>query len=145
MTSVPPIVVVTRACRLDWNSPFFTDAEQRPIVMTVACAALDDRTRAAVVADVIVAGDSSVDLAHAVRELGARGNDNVLAEGGPGIAAQLAEADLLDELCLTISPLLAGGDAKRILDGGPLQPPARFELCHVLTDDGFLFLRYFRL
>ena len=95
-------------------------------------------------ADVITAGDDGVDLAQALRELAERGHENVLAEGGPGIAAQLAGADLLDELCLTVSPLLAGGDAKRILDGGLLRPPARFELRHVLESDGYLFLRYRR-
>ena len=144
MTAVPPIAVVTRACRLDWHAPFFVDAEQRPIVITAASAAVDDRARAAEVADVIMAGVNGVDLAEALRALGERGHENVLAEGGPGIAAQLAGADLLDELCLTVSPLLAGGDAKRILDGGLLQPPARLELHHVLESDGYLFLRYRR-
>ena len=100
--------------------------------------------RAAEVADVITAGDKGVDLAQALRELAERGHENVLAEGGPGIAAQLAGADLIDELCLTVSPLLAGGDAKRILDGGLLRPPARLELEHVLESDGYLFLRYRR-
>jgi riboflavin biosynthesis pyrimidine reductase len=37
--------------------------------------------------------------------------------GGPGIAAQLATAGLLDEVCLTVAPLLAAGEARRILDG----------------------------
>lgn len=92
----------------------------------------------------IVTGDDSVDLTHALRELGARGHDDVLAEGGPGIGAQLAEADLLDELCLIISPLLAGEDATRILGGGLVRSPVRFELCHVLEADGLLFLRYLR-
>ena len=68
----------------------------------------------------------------------------MLAEGGPGIAAQLAGAGFPEELCLTVSSLLAGGDAKGILDGGLLQPPARLELQHVLESDGYLFLRYRR-
>ena len=109
-----------------------------------ASAAVDDRARAAEVADVIMAGDNGVDLVRALRALGERGHENVLAEGGPGIAAQLAGADLLDELCLAVSPLLAGGDAKRILDGGFLKPPAGLELHHVLEYDGYLFLRYLR-
>jgi riboflavin biosynthesis pyrimidine reductase len=142
LVPVPPIAVVTRACRLDWNLPFFREAEQRPVVITATSAAASDRDRAAEVADVVVAGDGGVDLAHAMRALAERGYGNVLAEGGPGISAQLAEADLLDELCLTVSPLLAGGDAKRILDGRSLEPPTRFELLHVLAADGYLFLRY---
>lgn len=142
LVPAPPIAVVTRACRLDWNLPFFQEADQRPVVITATSAAAGDRDRAAEVADVIVAGDDGVDLAHAMRALAERGYDNVLAEGGPGIAAQLASAGLLDELCLTVSPLLAGGDANRILAGQPLEPPTRFELRHVLTADDFLFLRY---
>jgi riboflavin biosynthesis pyrimidine reductase len=144
LVPVPPIAVVTRACRLDWSSPFFAEAEQRPIVITSTSAATTDRDRAAEVADVILAGDAGVDLVRAMRALGERGHDNVLAEGGPGVAAQLAGVDLLDELCLTVSPLLVGGDARRILDGGQLEPPKRLELRHVFEADGYLFLRYQR-
>lgn len=144
MPEVPPIAVVTRACRLDWHSSFFADAEQRPIVITASSAGIDDRARAAEVSEVIIAGDDGVDLAEALLALAERGHEGVLAEGGPGIAAQLACADLLDEVCLTVSPLLAGGDATRILNGGLLQPPPRLQLHHVLESDGYLFLRYQR-
>jgi len=141
---VPPIAVVTRACRLEWHSPFFTEAEQRPIVITAASALAADRAAAGEVADVVVAGDDGVDLDRAVRCLGELGHDNVLAEGGPGIAAQLVAADLLDELCLTVSPMLVGGDARRILRGRAALSDNRLELCSVLTADGYLFLRYRR-
>ena len=144
LPAVPPIAVITRACRFDWTSEFFTEAEQRPLVVTVASATATDRERAAQVADVIVAGDTEVDLGAAVNSLGARGHDNVLAEGGPVVAAELAAAGLLDELCLTVSPLLAGGDAHRILAGSALVPPLGLELGHVLEADGYLFLRYHR-
>jgi riboflavin biosynthesis pyrimidine reductase len=144
LPAVPPIAVVTRTCRLDWASEFFTEAEQRPLVITVASAGAADRERAARVAKVIVAGDSEVDFDAAVDALGARGYDNILAEGGPVVAAELAAAGLLDELCLTLSPLLAGGDAQRILAGTALAPPLRLELGHVLEADGYLFLRYRR-
>jgi riboflavin biosynthesis pyrimidine reductase len=65
-------------------------------------------------------------------------------EGGPGIAAQLATAGLLDEVCLTVAPLLAAGEAWRTLDGAALAPPSVLELAHVLEADGHLFLRYRR-
>jgi len=144
LTLVPPIAVLTRRCRLDWSSPFFTEAEQRPVVITSTSAITADRDHASEVADVILAGEDGVDIAHAVGALGERGYDNVLAEGGPGVAAQLAGADLLDELCLTVSPLLVGGDARRILDGDSLELPTRLALRHVLEADGYLFLRYRR-
>ena len=146
LAPAPPIAVITRACRLEWTTPFFTEAPpgQRPLVITATSAAAYDRDRAAEVADVVIAGDDGVDLGRALSALGERGFDNVLAEGGPGVGAQLAAGGFLDELCLTVSPLLVGGDAKRILEGKPLEPATRLELRRVLTSDGFLFLRYGR-
>jgi riboflavin biosynthesis pyrimidine reductase len=141
---VPPIAVITRSCRLDWDSPFFTDAEQRPIVVTTASADAADRARAAGAADVLVAGDTDVDLGRTVAALGERGHDSVLAEGGPGVAAQLAASGLLDEVCLTLAPLLVAGPARRILDGAALAPPSALKMAHVLEADGYLFLRYRR-
>ena len=85
----------------------------------------------------IVAGGDRVDLALAVSELRERGLSRVLCEGGPRINAQLAAADLIDELCLTVSPLLIGGDAARILNG-PARA-GRLRLVHVLEEEGFLF------
>ena len=144
LPAVPPIAVVTRACRLDWGAPFFHDAEQRPLVVTVASAPAADRERAAEVAEVVVAGDTEVDLWSALASLAGRGHDNVLAEGGPALAAGLAAAGLLDEVCLTLSPLLAGGDAARILSGAALAPQISLELAHLLHVDAYLFLRYRR-
>lgn len=141
---VPAIAVVTRSCALDWDSPFFRQAERRPLVLTVASAPADRRDRAAEVADVVVAGDTEVEMAEALSALGERGYDNVLAEGGPRIAGQLAAAGLLDEVCLTVSPVLASGDAGRILHGDALAPAPELRLRHVLEAGGFLFLRYRR-
>lgn len=138
------IAVLTRSCRLDWQSPFFTQAEQRPIVLTTANANPTDRDRAQAVADVVIAGEAAVDLAVALRVLAGRGVRNVLAEGGPRVSAQLAAGDLLDELCLTLAPKLVAGPAFRILNGPVLDPPAALDLDHVLESDGYLFLRYRR-
>jgi riboflavin biosynthesis pyrimidine reductase len=59
----------------------------------------------------------------------------------PASNAQLAGAGLLDELCLTISPSLVGGDAKRMLNVAALDPASRRRLASICDDDGFLFLR----
>src|SRR2546426_1058691 len=76
--AVPPIAVVTRSCDLDWSSPFFTDAEARPIVVTTGAADEDARRRAAGVADVVEAGSGDVDLAGAFDALSRRGAHHVL-------------------------------------------------------------------
>jgi riboflavin biosynthesis pyrimidine reductase len=137
-----PIAVVSRSCRLDWDSPLFTAVNAQPIVVTVADAPVAERKKATDLADVIIAGERDVNLATALDALAARGLRRVLAEGGPSLNAQLAAAGLLDELCLTLSPLLVGGDAKRILAGPSLVTGPGWRLHSLCEQDGFLFLRY---
>jgi riboflavin biosynthesis pyrimidine reductase len=139
-----PVAVISRSCRLDWNSAFFTAATTPPIVITVADATAADRKQAADVAEVIVAGEQDVDLVVALGALAERGFAQVLAEGGPTLNGQLATAGMLDEVCLTLSPLLVGGDAKRILSGPGLPGGQQWRLSSLCEQDGFLFLRYRR-
>ncbi|WP_433224486.1 pyrimidine reductase family protein [Microtetraspora malaysiensis] len=140
----PPVAVVTRRLDLDLGSPLFTETEPyaRTIVITTESAPADRRAEAAKNADVIVAGEYRVDLTLAVHELRDRGLATILCEGGPRLNAQLAAAGLVDELCLTLSPLLIGGDAARILNGTASQ--TRLGLAQVLQEEGFLFCRYVR-
>jgi len=143
--SAVPVAVISRSCQLDWDSPFFTAAIAPPFVVTVAEAPALERKKAADLAEVIIAGERDVDLAFALGALAERGFARVLAEGGPSLNGQLAAAGLLDELCLTLSPLLAGGQAKRILAGPDLGLPGAglgWRLRSLCEQDGFLFLRY---
>ena len=137
---VPSIAVVTRSCHLDWTSPFFTDAVARPIVVTTTDADEAARARAAQHAHVITAGRGDVDLAGALDALAGRGLRHVLGEGGPGLNAELAAAGLMDELCLTLSPRVVGGNGPRLLAGPELTQPLGLETMHLLEDDGFYFL-----
>ena len=139
---VPSIAVISRSCALDWDTPFFTEATSRPVVITVERAPEENRRRAAAVADVVLAGDKDVDLTAAVDALGQRGARTVLAEGGPSLNGQLAAANLLDELSLTLSPRLVGGDARRIVHGPALTGSHQLDLRSVCEDEGFLFLRF---
>jgi riboflavin biosynthesis pyrimidine reductase len=141
-TPVPKIAVVSHTCQFDWDTPFFTAAAERPIVITVSSSAEADRTRAAEVAEVIIAGEDDVDLSRAIAELGSRGARSILAEGGPTLNGELAQARLLDELCVTLSPLLASGDAKRIIVGSALHHLEQLDLCSICEEDNYLFLRY---
>jgi riboflavin biosynthesis pyrimidine reductase len=138
----PPIAVVSKSLDFDTSSRLFTDTAVRPIVIT--CAASPDavRSRLAEVAEVIVAGDDEVDLRTALDVLADRGLGRVLCEGGPHLLGSLAAAGALDELCLTLSPLIAGGTAGRIVAGYLPEVVEPMHLLHVLEDDGHLFLRY---
>ena len=143
----PPIAVVTARLDLDPESPLVSaaPAHARTIVITTAQAPADRRAQLAPHADIIVAGEETVGLKAAVSALAERGYRRMLAEGGPHLLAQLLEARLMDELCLTIGPLMAGPGASRIVAGAlPAVPPLPLTLAHVLEDDGFLFCRYIK-
>jgi riboflavin biosynthesis pyrimidine reductase len=143
----PPIAVVTRRLDLDPDSPLITaaPAHARTIVITTASAPAGRRDQLARHAELIIAGQDTVDLTAAVDALAERGHRRMLAEGGPRLLGQLIEASLVDELCLTIGPLLAGPGAGRIVAGaGAGSPPLPLTLAHVMEDDGFLLCRYTR-
>jgi riboflavin biosynthesis pyrimidine reductase len=95
------------------------------------------------IADVIVAGDESVDVAAALDELGRRGLGRVLCEGGPHLLTHLAASGRLDELCLTVKLSVVGGESGRLVSG-PGIDGWDGELRHVLTDETHLFLRVSR-
>lgn len=141
----PPIAIVSRALDLDPDAPLFTEAPAwaRTIVITCAASPASRRKALARHADVVVAGHTVVDLKEAVAALHERGLGRVLCEGGPHLLAKLAEAGLLDELDLTISPLLTGPGASRITAGTRF-PPRHLRLAHILEDEGALFCRYTR-
>jgi riboflavin biosynthesis pyrimidine reductase len=143
-SAAAPIAVVTRSLDLDLGSPLYTEAapESRTIVITCAAADAGRRAAAAKVADVIVAGDDTVDLGAAVAALADRGLHRVLAEGGPHLFGDLDEAGLVNELCLSVSPTLAGPGAGRIITGAG-SPARPLTLHQVIADDSFLFCRYF--
>lgn len=139
---VPPLAVVSRALNLDFDAPIFTTAHQRTIVLTTQAAPASQRKTAETKADVIVAGQDGIDVRAAIDGLIARGHTRLLCEGGPKLLAQIAAAGRVDELCLTLSPVLLAGDAARILDGAPLPEPGRFRLAHALRSQDHIFLRY---
>ena len=141
LPELPLMVIVSGSLDLDPEQLIFSDAPSRPIVLTHhAAPAGSPITR---VAEVIRLGDTAVDLAAGVRLLNERGATQLLCEGGPGLLGSMIAADLVDELCLTVAPLLAGGRAGRIAHGPPA-PPRRISLRHALTRDDMLFLRYAR-
>lgn len=109
----PVLAVVTGQLDLDARAPAFVDAPVRPIIYTTRSSA----ERAAhfdPIADVVAAGDHSVDPTRALADLRARGHRLIHCEGGPTLAGHLLECDAIDELCLTISPRLDAGPSGRI-------------------------------
>lgn len=138
----PLMVVVSSSLRLDPGQLVFADAPIRPLVVTSA--GQSPPPGLAEVAEILVLGDDEVDLAAMVAELHRRGATQILCEGGPRLFGALIAADLVDEVCLTVSPVLTGGGAGRIAAGLDGHPPRRMALRSVLSSDDMLFLRYAR-
>lgn len=134
----PTIAIVTRSLQLDLSSPLFTDS--RPIVI---CPIGVDVTQVAEAADVVQAGQNHVDLTSALRQLRHRGVEVVLCEGGPTLNGDLAQQGLVDELCLTVAPMLVGGDlGTGVLGRTRLPRTLSLELAQVLEEGGDLLCRY---
>lgn len=137
----PVLVIVSARLELDPGHAMFADAPVRPIVVTSAAAPADRRRALSSVSEVLVCGETAVDLAAAVGALAALGQRLVLSEGGPRMFGALLADGLVDELCLTVSPLLAGPGADRVVTGSPT-PMRPMRLVHLLTDGAALFTRY---
>jgi riboflavin biosynthesis pyrimidine reductase len=147
MPDHPVFAIVSGSLALDPASSVFTDAPVRPVVVTVAAADPARRAALSAVADVVSCSpaddpdtlDAGVML-HALRDRGLR---TVHCEGGPSLLGTLVAADLVDELCLTVSPVLEGGVGPRIVTGA--SPSLRdMRLAHVLRSGDVLLTRYVR-
>lgn len=139
----PALAVVTRQGVVPEDQGLF-DGGRRALVVTCEAAGAERLSRLRTLAGqdgVLVAGEQDVDLALAVGWLTEQnGLPRVLCEGGPQLLTALTEAGLLDELCLTWSPVLVGGDAARVLGGTPFDVPLRLE--HLLHGAGTLVGRW---
>ncbi|MET4061072.1 riboflavin biosynthesis pyrimidine reductase [Arthrobacter sp. UYP6] len=142
MAPHPGLAVVSGALDLDPEGPLFRQAPVRPLILTVDSAPADRKAALERVADVVVAGERTLEPHRAAAVLADRGFHRVLCEGGPRLFASFQHAGLVDDLCLTVSPLLAAGNSTRITAGTPELTPHRLELAHVLRGADTLLLRY---
>jgi riboflavin biosynthesis pyrimidine reductase len=139
----PRLVVLSGSLLLDPGARLFTEPSdaERPIILTHAASDPAKRERLAEVADIVISGETMVDLGIALRTLDAA---VICCEGGPRLNGELIAAGLVDELRLSIAPLIAGGPTGGLLASMPLAEPQDLALASVLEDDDFLFLRYLR-
>ena len=139
----PVFAIVSGSLDLNPASTVFTEAPVRPVVVTTGASPHTRREALSRVADVVVCGDEKLDVRAMLTEFAKRRLLQVLSEGGPSLFGTLLEADCVDELCLTVSPLIEAGDARRIA-AGALHEPRRMALRHVLVSASTLMLLYRR-
>ena len=135
LSPVPPIAVVS--LRLD--IPDALRAGSQLLITTTDAPALDSVGDM----DVLTYGEGVIDWPAVLAELAGRGMTRVLCEGGPTLHGALVAADLVDDLCLTIAPVLAAGAAPRIAHG-PAAVTHHMRRAHVLDADGVLLTRWLR-
>ncbi len=132
-------VVSSNGQHLDFSSPLFTSGAGFVVTTTDAPDLPVETVRAGSL--------GHVDLADALVALSSRivGHAGALVsvEGGAGLNAALHTAGLIDEINLTVSPHVVGGESHRLLAGAE-ERSTRMQLVHLLDDDGYLFARYRR-
>lgn len=146
-SEVPPIGIVTASGHLERDMKVFTQTEVAPLVFTSTDAAAATRAQLGDTAEVLDcsgADPAAVDITAVLATVAQRGLLRVLTEGGPSLHGTFIDAGLLDELCLSVAPTLAGGQARRIASG-PGQALTPMRRGHLLADDaGYLYTRYVR-
>ncbi len=95
-------------------------------------------------ADIVIAGDDRVEMPTLIAALRDRGFGRILCEGGPTLLHDLVTHDLVDEMCLTLAPRLAGPQTLSASSGPTVQAPRTLSLERALINDDFLYLRYGR-
>lgn len=135
--AVPPLVLVSRSLDIDPSARCFSGPS---IVVTCEAADPEKKARLSQVTSLVVAGAEDVDLPSAVAALRERGLSHLLCEGGPRLLTALLQAELVDELCLTLTPLLLGAAPQLLSE--VLPSPRRLELRSLAEDGGVLLARY---
>jgi len=141
----PLACIVSGRLALAEDIPLLREPEAHVVVLTASEASLPELGARI---DYVRTPGGQLDLAAALAELATRFSlASVMCEGGPHLARQMLADGLLDEVFLTVSPLLAGGEpsggeALRILAGAELETPAELELLGAMRSGSYVFLRY---
>ena len=141
----PRLAVVSGSLDLDPDLPLFADqrpGDDLPVILTGKDAPAAAVEALESVAEVVRLDSARPQPAGILAELGRRGAAVVLSEGGPSFNAQFADAGMIDELCLSIAPLVAGGSSSRIVHGSLRTVPLDLSIDHLLEASDTLFVRY---
>ena len=145
LAAVPPVAVVSASAHIDPAARLFTDTSVPPLILTsqqAPDAAKNRLTEAG--ARVLELGVDSVSTVAILDTLADLGLSRILCEGGPSLFGQFLADDAVDELCLTTSPVLAGGQTGRI-SFSPKSVDNPMACGHVLAeDDGTVLTRWVR-
>ena len=147
LAPLPTLVVVSASAYLDPVIASPVTGAGGPVIVATTEGKLTgvlDPLRSAGI-EVLELGTTTVDLPRLVDELAGRGLPRLLCEGGPRLHRDLLAGGLVDELSLTLAPVVVGGAGARTTSGEPLPAPVDFVLQFTLLgNDGALFTSYRR-
>jgi riboflavin biosynthesis pyrimidine reductase len=142
----PELAVMTASGSLDPAHPALAG---NAVVLTTAAGAERCGGRLSEGVEIVaLPGETGVDPAEAVAFLRARGHGSILSEAGPHVFGALLAAGVVDELFLTVSPILAGrselSQRLGLVEGQELLPERtdQARLVSIRRDGSHLFLRY---
>jgi riboflavin biosynthesis pyrimidine reductase len=141
----PEIAILSATGAVDPGHPLF---EAGALVLTtdIGRTLLGDRLPSASTVVSLGSAGTQVDPVAAVGALRARGHRLILHEGGPHVIGSFLASGVVDELFLTISPLLTGrimlDPRLALVEGADLLPGTRTRLLGVRRETDHLFARY---
>jgi 5-amino-6-(5-phosphoribosylamino)uracil reductase len=140
----PIKVTVTERVELDAHADFFTTGETEKLVYCASRRVADASSRLGPVATV-VDGGQPVEMRRISEDLGARGVERLMVEGGGMVHTQFLTDNLADELQLVVAPFFVGDSrAPRFVSDGafPWTPDRRAALAEVRQIGDVVLLRY---
>ena len=130
------LAIVSRSLDLPWDEAVFSRSSAPPLILTGADS---DSSQVPDTCEVVVVADEPE--AH-LDALAQRGLHRIVCEGGPSLLRDLVAAGLVDEADITVSPTFTG--TAHSPETESLSSVVRWELVHLLTEDGFVMARYTR-
>ena len=140
----PALTLISGSLGIDPDGDLFKHSPVRPIIFTTAAAQAGRVKALSAVADVVIRGEEEVDVRSCAHWLGERELGRILCEGGPRVFGSFIAEDSVDELCLSLSPLLTGGQGSRIATGSEGAPLRDLALASLLESDSALYGRWVR-
>jgi len=144
LTSSPKKITVSNRMNFDASSNFFTAGEAEKLVYTPSARVADARALLGGSAT-IVDGGRHVRMRRLTEDLGDRGVERLMVEGGGIVHTQFLADDLVDELHLVVAPFFVGdSNAPRFVSDGrfPWNADRRATLAEVRQLGDVVLLRY---
>jgi riboflavin-specific deaminase-like protein len=110
-------VVVSRSLDIPFDADVFAEPAVRPLLLTRAASLAVRPPPRGAEAEAWAGEDADLPIAWILGQLARRGVERLLVEAGGDLLFQFIAADALDEMYLTLCPLVVGGDAPSLADG----------------------------